>query len=104
MLFVLYLLIYNENYLLHPRYYIYSNNPFEGTSIGFINIILLGSYGSVPKLSTVVPAKIQSPFNFIIIACHGYVFFRNFGNLGTCSEIYEILGSLPKFSEDLGRI
>jgi len=30
---------------------------------------------------------------------HGYVFFRNFGNLGTCSEISEILGSLPKFSE-----
>ena len=30
---------------------------------------------------------------------HGYVFFRYFGNLGTCSEISEILGSLPKFSE-----
>ncbi len=36
--------------------------------------------------------------------CHGYVFFRNFGNLGTCSKISEILGSLLKFSEDLGRI
>ena len=31
--------------------------------------------------------------------CHGYLFYRNFGNMGTWSEISENLGSLPKISE-----
>ncbi len=34
-----------------------------------------------------------------IVKGHGYLFYRNFGNLGTCSEISENLRSLPKFSE-----
>ena len=47
---------------------LYFNNPLDATSIGFINIILLGWYVVSPKLSTVLPDKIQSPDIFIIIA------------------------------------
>ena len=37
-------------------------HPFEEISIGFINKILLGAHVSVPKVPTVLPDNIQSPF------------------------------------------
>ena len=38
---------------------IFFNNPLNGTLMCFINIILLGSYVSVLKLSTVLPDNIH---------------------------------------------
>jgi hypothetical protein len=46
----------------------------EGTLIGIINIIFDGSYVSVPKLSTVLPANIQSPLTLIIMASSPNIF------------------------------
>ena len=65
-------------------------------------MILLGSYVSVPKLSTVLPAKIQSPFIFIIIASSPKILtmlllktlFKYGNNIFIFISLYKILKNL----------
>ncbi len=62
-------------------------------------VIPIQKVNEIPIKVDRIPAKGWE--NIIGNLWQGYLFLRNFGNLGTCLETTENFGSLPKFSEIL---